>query len=110
MKSTSLVAGAVLFLAAATIASARSWDIAVDHTAQAGNMTVPSGDYTVRLKGTQATLTSEDSGKSYDIPVKIVNVDRKYDETAVVSIENNGTEVIESIELGGTATEIEFAR
>jgi hypothetical protein len=110
MKYKSLVAGAVLCLAAATVGSARSWDISVDYTAKAGNTTLPAGDYTVKLNGNQAKLTAEDSGKTYIVPVKIVNVERKYLDTAVVSVETGGTELIQSIELGGTTTELEFTK
>lgn len=110
MRSTSLAAAAALFLAVVTVASAKSWHIAIDHPAKAGNTTLPAGNYTIKLNKTQSEFIAADSGKKYDVPVKLVNADRKYHETAVVTTQGSGTELIESIQLGGTSTEMEFTR
>jgi hypothetical protein len=105
-----LLGSAVLYLAAATVGSARSWDIVVDYTAKAGHMTLPAGDYTVKFDKDQAEFIAENSGKKFEVPVKTVTVPRKFENTAVVATENDGKELIESIELGGTTTELEFSK
>ena len=110
MKSKSLVTGVVLFLAVVTGGLARSWDIVVESTAKAGDITLPAGHYRVKLAKTEVEFTAEDSGKTYSTPVKLEESQRKYDDTAVESTRQDGTEVIQEIDLGGTTTKLEFPK
>jgi hypothetical protein len=42
------------------------------------------------------------------VPIKIANVDKKYDETAVVSIQRGDAQHVTVIELGGSKTKLDF--
>jgi hypothetical protein len=108
MKSRILLAGAALLLAVATVASAKSWNIKVDSAATAGTLQLPAGNYSVKLDGDHAVFTSDNSGKSYTVAVKLDKSARKFDDTSVENTMRGNTEVIESIELGGTTTKLEF--
>jgi hypothetical protein len=108
MKRTLVLTGAALVLSVAGFASPKSWDIVVASVSKAGALELPAGSYNVKLSGNLAVFKSTESGKSFSVPVKVDSVARKYGDTAVVSRKQGNTQVIESIELGGTATELEF--
>jgi hypothetical protein len=109
MKLKSLLPAAVLFLSVVGISSAKSWDIIVDSTAKAGAVQLPAGQYHVKLVGaTQAVFTADQSGQKYTVNVKVEKADKKFTDTAVENTQQNGTEVIQSIELGGTDTRIDI--
>jgi hypothetical protein len=99
---------AVLAVSSVTIASAKSWSISVSNMAQAGNVSLPAGDYSLKIDGTTATFRSKDTDKVYSAPVKVENGAKKYSETAVLTTKKGDTEVITGIELGGTTEELEF--
>ena len=108
MRRRYLLAGAVLSLSLATLGNARSWDVVVDSAARAGHTQLPAGDYSVKFNGNQAVFKNVDSGKTYNVPVKIDTAAKKYDDTAVLNTKQGNTEVIQAIELEGTTTKLEF--
>lgn len=108
MKGKLLLAGAALFFAVVAVGSAKSWDIKVDSAATAGTLQLPAGNYTVKLNGDHAVFTSDQSGKQFSVAAKIEKSATKFDDTAVENVMRGNTEVIESIELGGTTTKLEF--
>jgi hypothetical protein len=108
MKNKCLLAGAALFLSVVAVGSAKSWDIVVDNTAKAGTLELPKGDYHMSLNGNQAVFTAIDSGKKYSVSAKVEQVTQKYADTAVENTTDGNMEVIQSIELGGTTTKVDF--
>ena len=108
MRLKSLLPAAALFLSVIGIASAKSWDIMVDSTAKAGSMQLPAGYYHVKLVGNQAVFTRDETGKKYSVDVKVQKADKKYTDTAVENSQVNVTEVIHSIDLGGTDTRLDL--
>jgi len=73
-----------------------------------GNAQLPAGDYTLKVEGSNAIFTNVDSNKSVTAPVKIENVDKKYDETAVESTMQGEARHLNAIELGGSTTKLDF--
>jgi len=96
MKYKSLLLTGALALASLSIASAKSYDIVLSESAQAG---------TVQLN---AIFTNVETGKSVTTPVKVENTGKKHDETAVDSTHESGANKLQAIELGGSDTTIEF--
>jgi hypothetical protein len=108
MKVRPFLATSALFLSLAAIGSAKSWDITVDANTKAGSVMLPAGSYSVKLNNNQAQFTS-DSGKTFTIAVKVDNAStKKYSETAVKTDKQGNTNVIRSIDLGGTTEELQF--
>jgi hypothetical protein len=107
MKARTFLAGGALCLSLAAIGSAKAWDIMVDSATKAGNVTLPAGNYTVKLNNDQAVFKS-DSGKTYTVPVKIEKAAQKYSETSVETRKAGDTNVMQRIDLGGTMDELEF--
>ncbi len=62
----------------------------------------------MKVNGTQAVVTDENSSKTVTVSVKIEQADHKFDHTSVQSTSNNGVDSIQVIELGGSNTKLEF--
>lgn len=65
-------------------------------------------DYRVKLDNNQAVFRAANSDRTYNVPVKLATEPRKYDETKLELKVQGDTEVIEAIDLAGTATKLEF--
>jgi len=102
MKTKSLLIIGTLALAG--IASAKSYDIILSAPATAGSIQLPAGEYSLKLKGSNAVFTNVETGKSVSAAVKVENAAKKFDVTAVDSNANQ----IKSIELGGSNTVLEL--
>jgi hypothetical protein len=100
---------ALLSVASLTVASAKSYQIAVDVPAKAGSTQLAKGSYTVQVQGSNAVFTDE-RNKSVSVPVKLdAGKGKKFEYTSVESTrKDDGTEVIKLIHLGGSTTTIEF--
>jgi hypothetical protein len=95
-------------LALAGIASAKSYDIVLASPASAGKLQLAAGEYSLKLKGTNAVFTNVETGKSFIAPVKVEDAGKKFDTTAVDSNSQSGANQITSIELGGSSTKLEM--
>jgi hypothetical protein len=108
MKVRSILATSALFLSLVAIGSAKSWEVTVDANTKAGSVILPAGTYSVKLDNNQALFIS-DSGKKFTVPVKVDNAAaKKYGETSVKTEKDGNTNVIRTIDLGGTTEELQF--
>ena len=109
MKIHSILLAGVLCFAGVTMLSAKkSYDISLSTPAMVGNVQLPAGEYKVTVEGDNAVFNLVDEDKTFTAPVTMESVSQKYDQTAVVSTSKDGTNRIESIELGGSKTKLEF--
>jgi VCBS repeat-containing protein len=108
MRVRPFLLGGALFLSMVAIGSAKTWDIAVQSATQAGTVTLPAGEYSVKLNNNQALFTASNSGKTYNVPVTIQKAARKYSQTSVETKKTGETNVIQHIDLGGTMDELQF--
>src|ERR1051325_4013254 len=99
MKARTWLASGAMLLTMAALGSAKSWDVLMHAATKAGPITLPAGDYNVKLKENQAVFVSATSGKKYTVPVKVETAAEKYDQTAVETKTENGSPVIRSINL-----------
>ncbi len=107
MKKSLILTGAVALFS--LIASAKSYEIALSGPTMAGNVQLAPGAYRVHVKGDTATFINEDTMKSYTAPVKIEQAQQKFDQTAVDTNQQNGSNHIQAIELGGSSTKLDFS-
>lgn len=109
MRAKTFLAAGILSLSMVAIGSAKSWDVMVDSPTMAGNVTLPAGNYSVKLnKNNQAFFTNQESGKRFTVPVKVQNADHKYSQTQVETKAQGDQHVMKSIDLGGTNEELNF--
>jgi hypothetical protein len=78
-------------------------------TSMLGTHKLKAGEYEVSIKGDQAVITNPD-GKSFSIPVKVEQADKKFDTTSVGTSTANGVDGISEIDLGGSKTKLLFGR
>jgi hypothetical protein len=106
MKKSLVLVGALALCS--LIASAKTYDISLTAPALAGKVQLSAGQYRVKVDGGNVTFTDINSFKSYTAPVKIEQATKKFAQTAVDTDNENGAEHIQSIELGGSTTKLEF--
>lgn len=99
----------MLFAAAGlSIASAKSYEISIPNHAQVAGTEIKSGDYSVKVEGTTATLRGGDH-KNVQFTGSVQTADKKFTDTAIeVSTDSNGVNHIKAIDLGGTNTKLAF--
>ena len=108
MTKRSLLLLGFLALSLVPMASAKSYAVAFRTPAIAGGTQLPAGEYKLKIEGSNAVFTNVDSNKSVTAPVKIENVDQKYDATRIESRQEGNTEHIKDIQLGGSNTKLDF--
>src|SRR5215813_9841421 len=108
MKMKSLLMAGTLALASLSIASAKSYDIVLTSPVSAGNTQLKAGEYSLKVEGEQAVFTDVETGKKFTAPVKLENGSKKFELTAVGTTNQNGSDRIQTIELGGSSTELVF--
>jgi len=108
MKKLALVG--VLALSCLSIASAKSYELTLAGPTKAGNVQLKPGQYRLKIDGSNAVFTDVENQKSFTVPVKLENTGKKkFDQTRVDATKDNGTDVIQDIELGGSNTKVEFS-
>jgi hypothetical protein len=95
-------------LALAGIASAKSYDIVLSSPTTAGTVQLAAGEYSLKVQGSNAIFTNVDTGKSFTTAVKSEDAGKKFAATAVDTTNNNGSDKITAIELGGSSTKLEM--
>jgi hypothetical protein len=90
------------------IASAKSYDIRLDNATTVGSTQLKAGEYKVKVTGTQATFIDSNTSKSYTAAVKATTNTAKFDQTVVQTTNQNGTDSLKEIDLGGSTTKLEF--
>jgi len=108
MTTRSLILAGALAVSSLTIANAKTYDIVLSSPATAGKVQLKAGEYRVKVEGNSAVFTSVDSAKKFTAPVKVQNTGKKFSETAVDTSTKGGTDHIQSIELGGSTTQLDF--
>jgi hypothetical protein len=110
MTTRSLLIVGALTLSSLGIASAKSFDIILGAPAMAGNTELKAGEYRLKVEGTQATFTEAQSSKSITVPVKVQNGDHRFGATSVETSNQNGMDNIQTIDLAGSNTKLEFGK
>jgi hypothetical protein len=95
-------------LALAGIANAKSYDITLAAPTKAGSVQLASGEYSLKVQGSNAIFTNVQTGKRFTTAVKMEDAGMKFDVTAVVTDTKDGDSRITSVELGGSSTKLEL--
>ena len=110
MTAKSLLIVGALGMASLGIASAKSYDITLDSRAMVGSQELKAGNYKLKVEGTQAVFIDVQSSKSWTAPVKVENGAQKFDATTVESTQQGDMAHINSIDLAGSNTKLEFGQ
>jgi hypothetical protein len=110
MTGKSLLIVTALTLSSLGVASAKSYDIILTAPAKAGDTELKPGEYKLKVEGSQAVFTDAQNAKSFSVPVKIENRDKKFDYTSVESTNQDGMDNINAIDLGGSNTRLRLGQ
>lgn len=105
MKLRSLFVFAVLGLSAA---SAKSYQIQLDSTSKAGNLTLQPGRYEVVVDASRVRFKSVNSGKYMESQGRLESTDKTFPQTSINASKEGSASEIHQINLGGTKTRIVF--
>ncbi len=92
----------------ASVAGAKSFDITMPFPTIVGNVQLAPGEYQLKVESSRAVFTDQKTNKSVEANVTLENSSRKYNYTAVETKRVGGKDRINTIELGGTTTKLEF--
>jgi hypothetical protein len=107
MKNNVLLIG-MFALASIAFAGGKTYDITISKAAKAGSVSLPAGEYQLKVEGANAIFT-DSHHKTFTTAIKIeAAAPKKYQFTAVDSTEAGATDLIHSISLGGSTTKIDF--
>ena len=98
-----VLAFAVLALA---VASAATYRVTLFQPSVVKGNELKAGDYRLNVQNDKVTIVK--GTQSVEVPVKIENVEQKYDSTAVRYSDQGGKLTISEIRLGGTKTKLVF--
>ena len=94
-------------LLAVALASAKTYTFSILEPAQAGAVQLKPGEYHLRLDGSQVALMDE-SGHQLDAAATVEEMDHKFDQTSVTTLDVDGIRRIESVQLGRTTHKVVF--
>jgi hypothetical protein len=107
MTKKSLLFIGVLALSTISIASAKSYEILLPATTQAGSVQLAAGQYRLQVEGSDAIFTNVETNHSFVAPVKVENT-RKHELTSVETKKDGSNTHITTIDLGGSSSTLEF--
>lgn len=102
------IAVGVLTLGSLSLASAKSYEINISSPTKAGSVDLKPGKYKVTVEGANATFVEQGKSKGVSVPVKVKEAPKKFNDTRVQSAKEGSVDKITAIDLGGTATSLEF--
>jgi hypothetical protein len=110
MNIKSLLIVGALTLTSIGVASAKSYDVVLSNTSKAGSTELKAGEYKLKVDGSMATFTDQDS-KTYTVPVTVANANKKFQATTIETSSNAGDmDTITAIDLAGSNTKIQFTK
>jgi len=89
------------------VVAAKNYSFSVSDPSKAGTATLKPGEYTVKVDGDQVVV-SDKAGNRVDTAAKLETADRKFEHTAITTIDGDGAKRIVSIEFGGTKYKLVF--
>ncbi len=98
---------ALVTLLGVALAGAKDYRIRLTEACQAGQATLPAGEYRVRLDGDRVVLIDK-AGRSIETQAKLEAADRKFDQTLISVSKAGGSPRLQSISLGGSKSRVVF--
>jgi hypothetical protein len=96
----------VFAVAGLAVASAKTYTIVISNPSTVGTALLRPGEYRVLLQGSKVVFRNDENRQVAEANAKIVNEDKKFEQTAIETKTVAGKTTIENIRLGGTKTEV----
>jgi hypothetical protein len=91
-----------------SIANAKTYQIILDSTCKAGNLTLKPGRYELAVDSSKVRFKDLNSGKSTETAGRLENTDKKFENTSVNATHEGSVNEIHEINLGGSKSKIVF--
>lgn len=108
MTKKSLLLVGIVSACSLALAGAKSYEVVLANPSVAGSVQLPAGEYKVTVADGTATFIAARTKKSVSAPVKVETAKTKFARTAVETSSEGKTDRVTAIDLGGTASKIEF--
>jgi hypothetical protein len=109
MNVRSLLIAGALAMSTVALASAKTYQIDIQEPTKAGNIELQPGQYKLKVEGSQAVFT-DSHDKTFSVPAKVENVDRKFPYTSIESASQGGMDTIQAIDLGDSSTQVKLGQ
>jgi hypothetical protein len=91
---------------ALAVASAATYKVTIRQSSAVNGNELKAGDYRLNVQNDKVTMVN--GKQSVEVPVKVENVEQKYDTTTIRYSNEGGKFTISEIRLGGTKTKLVF--
>jgi hypothetical protein len=116
LKNSIVFFAAVLALLFVGVASAngggkdkaKNYEISVRSATKVGSVVLKPGDYRIKVEGSNAIFSKEDSSTTFTTPGKLETVSSHFDKTILHQVQDGDQARITSIELKGTQSLLKF--
>jgi len=98
---------AMIALVCGSIAFAKTYNFRLSERSQVCTAQLKPGEYSLKVDGSQVIL-KDNMGHQIDVLATAQDGERKFEQTAVVLTKVDGTNRIQSVQLGGSKTTIVF--
>ncbi len=105
-----VIAALALIASAGTVTKLPTYTITLAKPATVSGTLLKPGDYKIAVGAAKVTITPRNGGVSVDAPVTIDTAKFKFDNTVITYVNQQNTETISEIDLGGTKTKLTFAK
>jgi hypothetical protein len=99
-----------LVATAGTIPAGAHYKITFDRPSVVKGTVLKAGDYKLTLGDAKVIITAENGKNPIEVPVKLESGDKKFSDTVVGYITENGQQAVTEIRIGGTTTKVVFNR
>jgi len=97
----------MLVLLSASLICAKTYDLALSESAQAGNTLLKPGEYHLKVDGSQVVLT-DNGGRRIEVTAAVEPTEDKFEQTRLSIWKENGTNRIQWVQLGGSKMKVVF--
>ena len=108
MTMKNVILAAALGLASMTLASAHTYNVALQASTKVGRTQLAAGSYTLDVNGTVAVFTNTETGKRQIVLVHSTDSNVDYQRTAIQLVNQDGAQRMESIQLEDSNSKLEF--
>ena len=107
-KIVMVLAILALVATAGTIPAGGRYKITLDQPSVVKGTLLKAGDYRITLGDAKVIITNDSGKKPIEVPAKLESVEKKFSDTVVGYVTENGKQTLTEIRLGGTTIKVVF--
>ena len=108
MTMKNVILAAAFGLASMTLASAKTYTVALPSSTKVGPAELAAGTYTLNVNGPVAVFINVETGKRQMVLVQSTDSNVDYKRTAIELVDQSGSQRMEAIEIEGSNSKLEF--